>query len=209
MNRRFTSRVVPMQRVPAGVCAAIACALFVSGCQPAMTTSRTADTASAPAGTTADWPLTFSHHQFGVVCFDTRRCAVDYNGFSFGNPEPTPPLASLSPEQYARATTASYGPVARTAPPAKVVWQSRDGTELSAEVDLAALFRDGLVRHRVAREDIPEGVSIGSTHILLEIDDRTINVLTRTMIPTREPQIPGNRFSTFRDDLIKVDSKRY
>jgi hypothetical protein len=61
----------------------------------------------------------------------------------------------------------------------------------------------------VAREDIPEGVSIGSTHILLEIDDRTINVLTRTMIPTREPQIPGNRFSTFRDDLIKVDSKRY
>jgi len=213
----MTHRFDPTQRPNGrhfrwGWALALGC-LISSGCQPAMTTSpsaradATAD--SGPAGTVADWPLTFKHHQFGVVCFDTQACEVDYNGFSFGSPEPSQTKANLSADDYARATTASYGPVARTAAPARVSWRSKDGTALQAEIDIAELFKDGLVRHRVPRADIPDGVSIGATHVLLEIDDRTISVLTRTMIPTREPQIPGNRFSSFRDDLIEVSSRSY
>ena len=50
---------------------------------------------------------------------------------------------------------------------------------------------------------------MGFTHVLLEIDDRTVTVYTRTMIPTRTEQVPGNRFSTSRDDLIQVWTHTY
>lgn len=160
-------------------------------------------------GTVADWPLFFNHHLFGVACFDTQTCRVVYNEFEFGNPEPTRPVSALAPQAYDSAMTASYGPVPRTLGPAEVVWRCKDGTELRAEVDIAEIFADGAIRHRVPREDIPDGVNMGSTHVLLEIDDRTVNVYTRTMIPTKREQVPGNRFSTFRDDLIKVYSRTY
>ena len=97
----------------------------------------------------------------------------------------------------------------RNDPPARATWTSRDGTALSAEIDLASLFRDGLIRHNLRREEIAEGVSIGSTSIIVEINDRTINVYTRTFIPTKREQTPGNRYSNFREDLIKVDSWTY
>ena len=71
------------------------------------------------------------------------------------------------------------------------------------------LFKDQLVRHNVSREQIPEDASIGFTHIVLEVNDRTVNVYTRTMIPTKDAQIPGNRFSYSRNDLIRVYSHTY
>lgn len=160
-------------------------------------------------GTVADWPIFFNHLQFGVACFDTQSCRVMYNDFEFGTPVPTKPLSGWTPQAYDALMMASYGPVARSAPPAQLTWRCKDGTELRAEVDVAAIFADGKIRHEVPREEIPEGISIGSTHVLVEIDDRTVNVYTRTMIPTKHEQIPGNRHSTFRSDLIKVYSRTY
>ena len=157
----------------------------------------------------ADWPLFFTHQQFGVVCFDTQTCRVVYNDFEFGNPAPTGPASALTPQAYDAALNASYGPVARTTPPAEVVWRSKDGSELRTELDIAAIFADGAIRHQVPREDIPEGISMGTTHVLIEVNDRTVSVYTRTMIPTKREQIPGNKHSAFRDDLIKVYSRTY
>lgn len=210
MIRAFSRPVRPWRRTAA----ALLGIAFVAGCQPAMTHSTVSDPpANAPnrayTGTVADWPLFFTHHLFGAACFDTQTCRVVYNDFEFGNPGPAGPAAALSPEAYDRAMTASYGPVARTAPPAVATWRSKDGSELHAEVDIAAIFADGAIRHRVSREEIPDGVSMGSTHVLIEVNDRTISVYTRTMIPTRHEQIPGNRFSAFRDDLVKVYSRTY
>jgi hypothetical protein len=178
-----------------------------------MTYSSTTATKVAPnrpyTGTVADWPLFFNHLQFGVACFDTQGCEVTYHQFEFGTPATTKPLAEWAPQAYDRLMTASYGPVPRTSPPAQVRWRCKDGTPLEAEVDIAAIFADGAIRHEVPREDIPEEVSMGSTHVLVEVEDRTINVYTRTMIPTKREQIPGNRFSAFRNDLIKVYSKTH
>lgn len=172
-------------------------------------TNPSTSTVEHADSTVADWPLRFDHHQFGVTCFDTQACKVDYNGFEFGNPEPSRPRSALKPDEYDNAMTAMYGPVSRSAPPAQVSWRSKEGTELQATVDIAALFADGLVRHNVPREQIPEGISIGSTHILLEVDDRSIGIYTRTMIPTKTPQVSGNDKSNFRDDLIKIEEKDY
>jgi hypothetical protein len=186
---------------------------LIAGCQPAMTqsiaSSHSPKSNRPYTGTVADWPLFFNHHLFGVACFDTQTCRVVYNDFEFGNPEPTRPLTALSSQAYDSAMTASYGPVARTLGPAEVRWRCKDGTELQAKVDIAEIFADGTIHHDVPRDEIPEEVSMGSTHIMLEVNDRTLNVYTRTMIPTKQEQVPGNRFSAFRNDLMKVYSRTY
>lgn len=187
---------------------------LLAGSLFAMSTALPGSTAAHAAepgddGTVASWPLRFSHHDFDVACFDTQRCKVHYHGFDFGNPEPTPSAASLSPEAYDDALSASYGPVPRNTPAAQIDWVSKDGSALQAQVDIAAIFRDGLVRHHVAREDIAEGASIGGTAVLLEVDDRSINVYTRTLIPLKAPLDPSNRDSDIRDELIKVYSRTY
>jgi hypothetical protein len=189
-------------------------AQMISGCHPAMT-SPTAHSAVAPAaerpytGTVADWPLFFKRHLFGAICFDTRGCEVVYDGRDHGTAEETPSISSIPPERYRALMVARYGDLPNFPGPAKLRWRSKDGSEHTAEVDFAEIFKDGLIRHTVAREDIAEDVSMGFTHLLIEIDDRTVNVYTRTMIPTKREQIPGNRYSFFRDDLIKVYSQTY
>src|SRR3546814_1382825 len=94
-------------------------------------------------------------------------------------------------------------------PPAVVSWRSKDGTPLRAEVDIDKIFKDRLIRHNVAREDIPEKAGVHNPDIVLEVDDRTINVYMRAFVPTKEPQTPGNKHSNFRNDLIKVFSRTY
>ncbi len=84
-----------------------------------------------------------------------------------------------------------------------------DGATLHAEIDMSKIFADRLIRHNVAREDIPEKIGIPDPEIILEVNDRVINVYMRAFIPTKELQIPGNRFSGNRDDLIKVFSETY
>lgn len=190
-------------------------AQMISGCHPAMTSPVSHnDAAAMPSGraytgTVADWPLFFKRHLFGAVCFDTRGCKVEYAGIDHGNAKDTPPATVHTPERYDEIMVASYGDIANFAPPAKLEWRAKNGEALSAEVDFADLFKDQLVRHNVPREQIPDDTSIGFTHIVLEVNDRTVNVYTRTMIPTRDPQIPGNRFSYSRNDLIRVYSHTY
>lgn len=187
-------------------------ALLVAGCQPAMT-APAAPTAinghATVAGTAAEWPLTFKRHLFGAVCFGTRGCEVIYDDRDHGTAVDTPPVSEIPAQRYDALMIARYGDLPNFATPARLRWRSSDGSEHAAKVDLAEIFRDGLIRHKTPREDIAGDVSMGFTHVVLEIDDRTVNVYTRTMIPTRREQIPGNPHSFFRDDLIKVYTRTY
>lgn len=186
--------------------------LFAAGCQPAMTAPSAPATTSGHetiAGTVAEWPLTFKRHLFGAVCFDTRGCEVIYDDRDHGTAADTPSAADIPAQRYDALMIARYGDLPNFATPARLRWRSRDGSEHAGEVDLAEIFKDGLVRHKTPREDIAEDVSMGFTHVVLEINDRTVNVYTRTMIPTKREQVPGNPHSFFRDDLIKVYSRTH
>lgn len=192
--------------------AVTAAAQLLSGCHPAMTSpveSSAASAAHTSANAVAAWPLAFKRHLFGAVCFDTRGCEILYDGRDHGTAAETPSAAGLAPERYDAAMIARYGDLPNFPAPAELRWRSKDGSEHRATVDFAEIFKDGLIRHRVPREAIAEGASPGYTHILLEVNDRTVSVYTRTMIPTRDEQIPGNRHSRFRDDLIQVYSRSY
>lgn len=202
---------------------ALLLSLAMTGCYPAMsTTAPDPDTQTAHlssnmtpppghgpyTGTVADWPLWFTAHDFGVHCFDTERCEVLYRGLPHGSDEPTPSVASYG-RPLEELLSAGRGPILNFPAPAVVNWESKDGSSHHAEIDIGKIFQDKLIRHKVAREDIPEGISIGSTDIILEVNGRTITVYTRTHIPTKELQIPGNKYSDFKNDLIKVFSHTY
>lgn len=205
-------RVVPRRSRHAVAIVVTTAAQLLSGCHPAMTSpvetsASAASVAQSPA--VAAWPLSFKRHMFGAVCFDTRGCEILYDDRDHGTAAETPAVVSLPAGRFDALMIGRYGDLPNFPAPAQLHWRSKDGSEHRATVDFAEIFADGLIQHRVPREDIPEGVSPGYTHVLLEVNDRTVSVYTRTMIPTRDEQIPGNRHSRFRDDLIQVYSRSY
>lgn len=188
--------------------------LATQGCSSAMT----APTDHTPPGsasssddftnTVKDWPLRFLRHNFTARCFNTQRCSILYAGMPHGSDEPTPSWQSTGFKHDEFFQTLHLS-IANFPPPAVLDWVSKDGTSHHATVDIGNIFKDRLIRHNVPREEVKEGVSIGDPNIAIEVDDRTVNVYTQAHIPTKHLQIPGNKYSDFRDDLIKVYSKTY
>jgi len=191
------------------------CACLLAGCQPTMSAPTLPDR-DDPQGIdetytdrASDWPLKFRAHNFGAHCFDTQRCEILYRGFPHGEKDrPAPSIASYG-RPHESLLSAGRGPIPNFPPPAKVTWISKDGASHQAEVDMGAIFADQLVRHNLKREEIsPEG-SLPLPDIILEVDDRTINVYMRATIWTKQLQIPGNRLSNQRRDLTKVHGRTY
>ncbi|MCM5657063.1 hypothetical protein NEH37_21675, partial [Xanthomonas hortorum pv. pelargonii] len=94
-------------------------------------------------------------------------------------------------------------------PPIEISWRSKDGQAHNAKVDLEDIFHDRLIRHNVKREDIPEGISIGDPEIVLEVNDRTVNVYMKAFVPTKSRRNPSNANSDYRDELVLAWSKVY
>lgn len=187
-------------------------ALFAAtGCQTAMSSSAPDASAAAEAVTTAQWPLRFQRHRFGGYCFDTWGCSIVYNGFPHGQEDrerQSAPAASFG-AAYPQRMKAAHLDIANFPAPAEVTWRDKDKREHRASIDIGAIFADGLVRHEVAREDVAEGVSLNDPEIILEVNDRTINVYMRSMIPLKRPRDPANPHSDFRADLVRVFSQTY
>lgn len=191
----------------------VAVSLALTGCSAAMTSTPASERSPGhhdAAG--VEWPLKFKSHYFGAACFNTRSCIVLYRDFPHGAMhEGLSPSVESTGRSLDQLLTASRGPIPNFPPPAKVTWRSKDGAPHEAHVDIGEIFRDELIRHNLAREEIPDS-TLASDHspgIILEVNDRTINVYMRAHISTKELQEPGNRYSDFRDDLIKVFSRSY
>lgn len=193
---------------------ALAAPWLLQGCQTTMNTANTAGgDATAPPGDGlySPWPLKFKKHNLGIHCFDTYGCKVVYDGW----------VQAMDDPEVLRPSSASLGPAYRKnwlggrlgfrnfPPPAKVSWRSKDGVAHKAEIDFGKIFKDELIRHNVAREDVYPQTTFISTDIHLEINDRTINVYMLASIPLREPRIPGNRYSNARHDLILVHTETF
>lgn len=192
--------------------AALLLVLLLAGCQPVMPTSPSNNSAPEPKwdNTVADWPFRFKRHNFGAGCYSTYGCKVIYDNF----------LHIDQPEDELRRSSDSVGPdyrdnlsggrlgIQNFPPPAVVSWRSEDGTSHKAEIDMAAIFKDQLILHNVPREKVGEG-SVFEPEIILEVNDRVINIYMKARIPTKELQIPGNQYSQFRDDLILAYTRTY
>ena len=204
----------PLRDSPRHACSlALVSAMIFStaGCQGmAMTQeSGTGKTVGKIDSTATEWPLTFVRHNFGATSYSTYGCKVVYNGFlHLSNDEDVLQISSASAHPDAlKKLSAGYLSVRNFPGPAKVTWRSADGAAHQAEVDIGEIFKDQKVLHNVPKEEVLG--DLGNPDILLEVNDRTINVYMRAFVPTRKLQIPGNKYSRFRDDLILAWSKTY
>lgn len=157
------------------------------------------------------FPLRFYHHAFQVFCYNTLRCHVIYNDFNFtpykADSEPSP--APSSADYRDHWPFASYLGNRNFPPPAEVKWISLDGVTHEAKVDIGAIFKDERVLYKVPDAEIPDRSWGGEPGILLEVNDRTINVYMKAFIATKKEQTPGNKNSDFRDDVILAWTHTY
>ena len=157
------------------------------------------------------WPLKFERYSFGARCYNTLKCSIIYNNFQHSGYREEPSGQPHSPD-WKSTWSASYGADDNRNfdLPAGIDWVSLDGTRLRAKIDLAEIFKDRLIRHDVPREDIPEGWAHRlSIEVLLEVNDRTVNVYMSSHIAMKEPQIPGNPYSYSRDLLTLMWTRTY
>ncbi|MEO6800195.1 MAG: hypothetical protein ABI178_09680 [Rhodanobacter sp.] len=181
---------------------------LMTGCRPAMITQSQR---IQPPPETLAVPLRFAKHNFATHCYNTIGCQVIYNHRyqqEDGPDDVTPP----PPKDLSKAWNSVEIGVVNFPPPAEVRWQSLDGVRHETQVDMAAIFKDELIWHKVPKSDMADfyrGPVAGEPSIFLEVDDRTINVYSRTLIPTKTEQIPGNEHSNGRDDLFLVWTHPY
>ena len=193
--------------------AALLCVLLLAGCQPLMSASPTTDPApiSRADNTVADWPFRFKRHNFGAFTYSTSGAKVVYDNFlHLDEPEDElqPSSESIGPN-YRDFISGSYLGIQNFPSPAVVTWRSKDGAPHRAEVDMAVIFKDELILHNVPREDVLEDTSVGDPEIILEVNDRTINVYMKAFISTKSLRTPGNPNSDYRNDLILAHTRTY
>lgn len=193
--------------------------LTLNACQTVMspTEARSPRYPGAPnidreyTGTVADWPLFFIRHNYASDCFDTQYCRIAYGSFVSEDATPQPSIASFGKDYPSILTNAVSIGIDNFAGPIVIDWRSKDGTTLQASIDLDEIFKDRLIPipPGVTREEIPDRIGIGDPTIIIEVVDRTVNVYSETHIPMKEEQIPGNRYSNFNDDLVRVFTRTY
>jgi hypothetical protein len=177
---------------------------FITGCKHAMSSSNAqSDSASD------EFPLRFTAHNFDAYCYNTYGCKVLYNNFyhvrdaddKLAEPPETPG------EQ--RYWDGHYLGVVNFPSPAQVTWRSLDGSLHQEAIDIGDIFKDQRILHNVSLKDIPDRAYIVAPSIILVVNDRTIRVYMRAHIPLKKPAIPGNKYSTFRDDLVLAYTHAY
>lgn len=191
---------------------AIAAALM-TGCHPAMTTQSTK---IQPPPEALAVPLRFAKHNFGAYCYNATGCHVIYDNFDHtgSGSERDPEVVSGPPPagDYQANLDASYLGIDNFPAPAEVRWKSLDGIPHEAKVDMAAIFKNQLIWHKVPKADMADffrGPVAGEPGIILVVNDRTIDVYMKMLVPTRAEQIPGNKYSSARDDLFLVWTRTY
>ena len=189
-------------------------AALMTGCHHAMTTQ--AERIQPPPETLAV-PLRFAKHNFVAVCYNAIGCHVIYDNYDYTESASdqdydTVVSAPPPPGDYKANLNASHAGIKNFPLPAEARWKSQDGVQHEATVDMAKIFKDQLTWHKVPKADMADfyrGPVAGEPGIILEVNDRTINVYMKMLIPTRTEQIPGNKFSYGRDDLFLVWTHTY
>lgn len=189
--------------------AIVASALTTTGCQSMAAISGESPSTSATSaqGDVREWPLRFMRHNFGIAPYAVQECTVLYADRPHTS-GPRPRLEDVHPNSL-KAKTANHLMIRNFPPPAVVRWKSLDGTALEAEVDIGEIFKDELVVHNTPRDEASERTPMVNPDVIMEINDRTINVYMNAFISLKQERIPGNQHSNFRSELVLAWSRTY
>ncbi|QWT20172.1 hypothetical protein KPL74_20805 [Bacillus sp. NP157] len=172
------------------------------------------------------WPLRFHTHTFSAWCFNTLACSIVYNHAEFGTrhrdyegnirDKPSGPIPA---DDWRQRWEGGHGIVpydGNTFPTdVELKWTSLDGSDHATRLDLDEMFKERLIVHRVAREDVLEtwldvkSIKPVSPSIYVEVDDRTINVYMRAMIFLKNTDSTGQPRSRMQDELILAWTHTY
>lgn len=153
-----------------------------------------------------DGPLRFWQHNFGVYCFDTWGCTVRYGAevvVEQPKDELRPSIASL-PGNVLKRMNGTIGPYRNFQGPLFLDWLDKSRNPLHLRLDLDQIFADGLIRHAVAQAEIRADATVLNPDIVVQIEDRTVRLFMRALIPLKRPAIPGNRLSDSIDENVLV-----
>lgn len=162
------------------------------------------------------WPLTFSSFAFGVWVFNTLQANVIFQSRQFVPEEELlqPSGRHPSPDWKDR-WSASFIVAEDMMPPApvEIVWRSLDGTDHAAVLDLINdIFPGREVRHNVTKAEVNEDwarYDKAVPDILLEVNDRTINVYMRATVLTKLASISDRPDNFSREDLVSVWTRTF
>ena len=179
----------------------------ISGCQSAMT-NNSAIQENPPSDQDTSRPFTFKGHNFGTHCFDTIGCKVFYANRYMVLDEEDKVAPSPKSADYFAKLAASDLDIPNFPPPAVVTWKSKDGVSHKAEIDIAKIFSDRVIRHNVAREDLPTETiaTLDNPDIVLVVNDRTINVYMRATVYLTDT---ATRKREVSDEMILAFSQTY
>lgn len=166
------------------------------------------------------WPLRFDFYSFDARAYNVQRCSILFDRHQHGSRTEVPDETTgrfkfvFTPSGPPRAPdwkddwsgTYLYIPEDHAgqmfATPVDLDWMSLDGTEHTDSIDLDAIFPERRVLHKFKRGYIPVGwLAIWSDEkffvdVLLEINNRTVNVYMRANIVFGDP-----------DDLENMDKR--
>jgi len=162
------------------------------------------------------WPLRFDRFCFDARSYHTLKCRVVFsNKHQITEKYQNEPSGSPHAPDWKDRWTASHAidPDRVFPSPVDIRWTAMDGVARHVELDLEEIFPDRLVLHKAREEDVaPDwGLKIGSrsVDILLEVNDRTINLYMRGWVLLKQRRIPGDPESDSLRDLILAWTKTY
>ncbi|MEO8000864.1 MAG: hypothetical protein ABI644_03235 [Arenimonas sp.] len=173
-----------------------------------MTNNNTATQENLPSNQDISRPFTFRGHNFGAHCFDTIGCKVFYaNRYVVLDEEDRKAPSPKNADFYVKLSASDLD-IPNFPSPAVVNWKSKDGTSHKAEVDIAKIFSDHIIRHNVAKEDLPTETiaTLDNPDIVLVVNDRTINVYMRATMYLKDTP---TRKRAQRDDMILSFTQTY
>ncbi|KWV11224.1 hypothetical protein [Xanthomonas translucens] len=169
------------------------------------------------------WPLRFDSYSFGARCYHVLRCSIVFAKQEHSNYWDKPSGAPYAPD-WKDDWTGGFGSTeefeTRGFPSTvDIRWTAMDGVGRYVEIDLEKVFPGHLILHNVPKEDVDEfwmtyGYFAEGRHhvyILLEVNDRTINIYMKARVLTKhlvDPEHDPHR-KISRSELVLAWTKTY
>jgi hypothetical protein len=162
------------------------------------------------------WPLRFDSFSFGARCYHTQRCVV-----VFSRKHQVPEMDQVGPSGEPHAPDwkehwhASHSISAENVfpSPVEIRWTAMDGVARTTTIDLETIFPERLILHNAREDEIVGawGLNDHARHveILLEVNDRTINLYMRGWVALKQRRDPADHMSDDLRDLMLAWTKTY
>jgi hypothetical protein len=148
----------------------------------------------------------FKEHAIATACGRTFGCRIEYAGIYQRDESDSILLPPLRRDVLSNDRGLHIG-IDNFPAAAIVSWKSSDGVGHEAAIDIGSIFKNQRFLHRALDEEI---FRIHRMPVLiLVVDDRTIRVYMRTTLVLNREQVPSDRLSMVREDVVLAFSKEY